>query len=768
MSVFAVGGLRGKRTAETKTRRAVAAPSRPLFGISKQAAVRFIPLAIALIILAAFMIIAGWLANNRDARLAQARETVQLMVDSADLAVRESVASGFEPRNTREFENTLSRGLPETAIEDGRIFLIARQDDLTVVAQRGGDQSYVTASLSARMTGLTPMAMFGRSAGVQDVLFDDAAHIAAATRLADGTHIAMVIQPTAAVLAGWQSMVSFVVTVFAALAVPLIALLSSFIIQTNRAEQTTERILRTQECIEKALSRGSCGLWDWDLSRGRVTWSRSMYDMLGYAPSASDMSIGEVMELVHPDDADLFEIARNTADQRLDRIDELFRMRHANGSHVWMRIRTEMLEEMPGYPKMIGIAVDVTENHRLARESETASQRLQAAIENTAESFALWDRNDNLIMANSRFLDFNGLTDADIAPGMPRSVVEERSRQPISERAIVTHSAMTTKSRTFERQLTDERWIQVSEKRTRDGITISVGTDVSQIKAHEQQLERNEQLLMTTVEELRAERRVSAEKAKELSEANARFLEAKEKAEAAYRTKSEFLANMSHELRTPLNAIIGFSDVMKLEMFGAIGDARYISYAHDIHDSGTFLLSVVNDILDMSKIEAGCLELNYEETDLEPVVREAVQMLSIQAERAGIEVDFRIDDRLRLVADRRAIKQTLVNLLSNAVKFTGEGGRVRVRARSLSKAVQISIEDTGCGIPKKDLARIGEPFEQVQSQMSKNHKGTGLGLAISRSLVALHGGSLKVKSTVGVGTIVSFRIPKKAPANETA
>ena len=245
----------------------------------------------------------------------------------------------------------------------------------------------------------------------------------------------------------------------------------------------------------------------------------------------------------------------------------------------------------------------------------------------------------------------------------------------------------------------------------------------------------------------------------ELKNRESELEESRQKAELADRAKSEFLANMSHELRTPLNAVIGFSEVMQSGLFGPLGSDRYEEYARDIHQSGNYLLNVINDILDMSKIEAGRFTLDRESFDLCPMIKETVSMVSLQAKAKNITMETRISDSLTVFADRRAMKQITLNLLSNAVKFTGEGGRVMVRARNMSGAVTLTIEDNGCGIPHAALRKLGRPFEQVQNQFSKNHNGSGLGLAISRSLAELHGGALKIRSREGRGTIVSVRIP---------
>ena len=264
---------------------------------------------------------------------------------------------------------------------------------------------------------------------------------------------------------------------------------------------------------------------------------------------------------------------------------------------------------------------------------------------------------------------------------------------------------------------------------------------------------------MATIHDLSLARKSEEERSNELVELNRKYMRETERAEAANRAKSEFLANMSHELRTPLNAIIGFSEVMQSALFGPLGSERYSEYARDINASGAYLLGVINDILDMSKIEAGQFSIDRETIDLSPLISETVRVIALQAAEKSIDIETRIPESMTLCADRRAIKQIVINLLSNAVKFTGQGGRVLLRARKTAGAITLTIEDTGCGIPKDALGKLGRPFEQVQNQFSKNHTGSGLGLAISRSLAALHNGALKIRSREGIGTIVSVRIP---------
>jgi signal transduction histidine kinase len=229
--------------------------------------------------------------------------------------------------------------------------------------------------------------------------------------------------------------------------------------------------------------------------------------------------------------------------------------------------------------------------------------------------------------------------------------------------------------------------------------------------------------------------------------------------EAASRHKSEFLANMSHELRTPLNAIIGFSEVLGERMFGELND-KQAEYVQDILSSGRHLLSLINDILDLSKVEAGRMELELSRFDLPAAIGSAVILVRERATRHGLGLDVSVDDRLGLfVGDERKIRQVLLNLLSNAVKFTPEGGRITVRAVPANGSVEVSVSDTGIGIAQDDQEAIFQEFRQVGTDYARKREGTGLGLALARRFVDLHGGRLWVKSRPGEGSTFTFTLP---------
>jgi PAS domain S-box-containing protein len=247
------------------------------------------------------------------------------------------------------------------------------------------------------------------------------------------------------------------------------------------------------------------------------------------------------------------------------------------------------------------------------------------------------------------------------------------------------------------------------------------------------------------------------------------LMSARERAEAASATKSRFLANMSHELRTPLNAIIGFSDILSREMFGPLSP-RYVEYSQLINDSGAMLLDLINDLLDMSKIEAGKFELYYEDVIVGDVISSCRQMLERRAEDGGVEIVTNLSsDGLCLRADKRAFGQILLNLLSNAIKFTKPGGNITVAASASGGMLTLTVRDTGIGIAKDVLPRLARPFEQAYNDPARAHGGTGLGLALVKSLTQLHGGEFSIQSEVGHGTEVTVTLPlKPAPAVRAA
>lgn len=251
------------------------------------------------------------------------------------------------------------------------------------------------------------------------------------------------------------------------------------------------------------------------------------------------------------------------------------------------------------------------------------------------------------------------------------------------------------------------------------------------------------------------------ERTAELEATNRQLLLAKQRAETADRAKSEFLANVSHELRTPLNSIIGFSELMQTGAMGPIENDRYQEYVGDINEAGRLLLVILNDILDISKIEAGKLELEETEVALGPIANDCIDLVRERAAAAGIELSLAVDPTLpALLADRIRLKQIMLNLLSNAIKFIDGGGEVRITLTAAADGgVQLAVADTGIGIDAQDIERITEPFVQASSAATRRHGGTGLGLALVKQLVEMHDGMLSISSEPGRGTTASVFFP---------
>ncbi len=336
---------------------------------------------------------------------------------------------------------------------------------------------------------------------------------------------------------------------------------------------------------------------------------------------------------------------------------------------------------------------------RSHKRLEKARSDLEDAIESTNDAFALFDERRRLVSANSRFRDwFAG---------------EQRVRGGDGKGRL--------------QQLESGRWVVSTVRPTSRGGWVSMHVDVSALKEREEEL-----------------------------------IAAKQHAEDADRSKTQFLANMSHELRTPLNAIIGFSQMLRDQVFGSLGDARYRTYAEDIYDSGRHLLSIINDILDISKIECSRNELRIERIDLREAVDWCVAMCRARDEKGAVRrVDVEIDDEAAwLEADRRGLKQILINLLANALKFTPVDKPVGVRARvAEGGGVEIAVWDEGIGIARDKLDDVRKPFFQVESSLAKRFNGAGLGLAIVDALVRSHGGELEIASAPRAGSTFTVRFP---------
>jgi len=549
--------------------------------------------------------------------------------------------------------------------------------------------------------------------------------------------------PVAAGLPGWAAMV-IAAAPPTAFAILLLALLSRV---ARRAEQRGRLLVDTERRFRSAVEAARCGVWEWDLVEDRVYVSDRLAVMLGWQ-EAGVVAGDELLEKVDPEHRERVLKALKGAALH-GAFDVAFRAPGAQGGRpLWIDARGQAIGESAegGFTGIVGVALDVTDERLAQARAQAAELRLRDAIESASEAFAVWDRAGRLLLSNENFRAWFGLEPRLLKPGtIYRDVMRAAS-------AAIVRESRGEADGVREAETADGRWIQISERRTADGGLVLTAADVTAIKRQEEARARNEAELEQLVARLRQHQAELAVLARE-------YETEKTRAEAANRAKSEFLANMSHELRTPLNAINGFSEIMAGEMFGPMGDARYKEYARDIFNSGQHLLAVINDILDMAKIEAGKLKLQYERVAVQDLVEDALRLMRGRAEAGGLEVSVSLQELPRIECDYRALKQILLNLLSNAVKFTPRGGHISVKGERIGGYVRLSVRDTGIGIAAEDLARLARPFEQVETQHAKTQQGTGLGLALTRSLIEMHGGRLELASEPGLGTTAAVAMP---------
>ena len=691
-----------------------------------------------------------------------ARAKITLIAKAVVTDLNEMDISAPMASATAAVHGILANALPPGALAGGRRVVLTDRDG-AIAAVLPENPALLDRYLDDIIGARQPMTVLGARAGVLRLeLADGESHFATVHHGAGPFGSVAVIQPARAAFAGWRTTVSRETTVFVATALVLVILGFAYHAQVARSVESDFIYSKTQERFHMALRHGGSGLWDWDLARGAMFWSPSMFAMLGHPPDDALVSVGDVAGLIHEGDTDLVGLADTLIHSGEGQVDREFRMRHADGHWVWVRARGEVVRNTDGNLHLVGIAVDITEQKRLAEASRTADLRLRDAVEAISEAFVLWDADNRLVLCNSKYQELYGLTDDLVRQGTSYERIANASRRPAIVNRLPEDDAIDT--RAVEARLADGRWLQISERRTKAGGFVSVGTDISALKRHENRLMENERALTATVDDLRRSRQQLETQAQQLVELAEKYALEKEKAEDASRVKSEFLANVSHELRTPLNAIIGFSDLMLSGTLGELANTRYNEYCRDIRDSGTYLFDIISDILEMARLDAGQMRLAPEAFALAPLVERTVEAFADKTEEAEILTETRVGDDLELVADQAAIRQVLDNLVANAIKFSTPGSAIRITAGIDGDRVHIDVADTGIGIPSEALEKLGRPFEQVQSQHTRDHKGSGLGLAICRSLVELHGGEMEIASTYGRGTVIRLILPRDGPS----
>ena len=477
--------------------------------------------------------------------------------------------------------------------------------------------------------------------------------------------------------------------------------------------------------------------------RAEITWmSDAIESQLGISAAACVRERGKPLSrAVHPDD--LYTLREAYARSARDMVSMTWtgRVRRLDGSWRWFELTSRPRNAADGAIVWEGIALDATDRivaeqalESVRKQLDMKKAQLELALSDMAQGMCVYDADLRLVVFNRRYLELYGLENAGIKEG---STLEDTMRASIAlgnytpERAeaIVRErlaSARLRAPKKLVQRLESGRTIEVDSRPLADGGSVSSFTDIT-----------------------------------ERENAGIALRQAKELAELADRAKSQFLANMSHELRTPLNAIIGFAEIMTDKLFGPLGDARYEEYALDIRESGRHLLTLINDILDLSKIEARQANLREEQVDLGEVFTSCGRLVAERAQRGTIELDIRsVDDIPAIWADRIKLKQILLNLLSNAIKFTPPGGKVTLDAvRQANRDVAITVVDTGIGMRAQDIPIALQPFRQIESTLARRHEGTGLGLPLTKAIVEMHGGTLAVQSVPGKGTTVTAIMP---------
>lgn len=537
------------------------------------------------------------------------------------------------------------------------------------------------------------------------------------------------------------------------LAGPALAIFGLYrMLETRRGESETfeGQATRAGRVLETVLKEAKAGFWSWDVESNNIWLSQEAAELMHLNP-AGFYSFDDLLAAIHPDHQSAVSQALNTMADR-GYVSQTFATADKTR---WLDIRARPDAEEGD---LNGILLDVTEVRTALARSKQAEQRLRSALEGFSGPFALWDRRKRLVYWNRAFANVFGL-EASVRVGMGYDTVALAQASSITDRRKGNDltGAEIVRVRTGD-------WYKMVERQTQTGGMISMGLDVSADVQNEVQLQQQQKRLRKLISELERSEGHADQLAEKLGEEKA-------KAEKSANSKSAFLANMSHELRTPLNAINGFSEILSEELFGPLGHEKYKEYAGDILASGQHLLDMINDILDMAKIEAGKMTVDLHLIDLIEPVDAAVRMVRRKAEEKDIRLSIAANEGLPHVdADHRAIRQMILNLVSNAIKFTDKGGEIRVTIDQKGDEIRVAVRDNGIGIPAEALPRLAQPFEQVSDTRDRNYDGTGLGLALTKSFAEMHGGRLTIASQEGKGTQVSFflPVPKAQPKMATS
>lgn len=717
---------------------------------------KIVPILVAIFLTTLALAAAVQALADRDRTLLTAAREINLDLKLLADRVDQAVPAGNLTQLADKFETLIPF---EGLLQSRQIYLIDAETG-KILAERANQPS--GAKTIGDMIGLNQaVSTLADRAGTMPVsLGDSRSAYAAARNLTNYKAQLVLVAPTDAILDGWgQSILKQSLLLFS-VAVLLGIIAVAYFWQAARAREAEVVCDEIRTRIDTALNRGKCGLWDWDIARGRIYWSQSMFEILGMPLQSGSLSLGELRDIMHPGDANLANMAQTIAEGVSQTIDHIFRMRNAAGHWVWLRMRAEVVRANPMLgQRVVGIAMDISEEKNHRDSSHIADIRLRDAIDSISEAFVLWDADNCLAMCNEKFRQLHQISEEEQCNGLTYADFMKLSTPPSLQNQINFDTQKSKSARTYEAQLSDGRWLQVNERRTRDGGYVSVGTDITKLKLHEEQLVQSEKRLIGTVADLRRSRQTLEMQAQQLAELAERYLEQKAEAEAANTTKAKFLANMSHELRTPLNAIIGFSEMMHHETFGPLGHTKYLDYVKSINSSGSYLLSIISDVLEMSRLESGDVLIERRLTAMQPLLGRIMHDFQSAATQKSINLSCHSIANLQVSIDATAFEKILHPLIQNAIKFTSDGGTVIVSTGMSGGTLTLFVEDNGIGISPLALKQLGKPFEQGEAGLQNGMKGSGLGLAIARTFVELHGGKLSIQSQQKRGTKITIMIP---------
>ena len=426
----------------------------------------------------------------------------------------------------------------------------------------------------------------------------------------------------------------------------------------------------------------------------------------------------------------------------------------------------------------VSMHIDISQRKMAEEELKERRDRLKTIFDHFPGGISLIDADLSFTAVNDRFYELLGLPKDQFPVGSKyedvvrylasRGWFGDGEIDDIVQRRL--DGVKNRKPKEIEFTLPDGRTIEMRRFPVPGGGLVRTYMDVTERKRIEEAAQENKQALQDRLDQLEEAHNQLEQRGEDLLCLTRYLKEASDKAETANRAKSEFLATMSHELRTPLNAIIGFSQILRKQTFGPVGNPKYLDYVKDINESGEHLLALINDILDLTKIESGEFELNEQTIDVSKVINSCLILVQERVQKASLTLNCEIaDGSLPLYVDQLRLKQILINLLTNAIKFTPAGGMITLKSWCRSDAGYIfQVIDTGIGIALEDIHNALTPFKQIDSDLARKYEGTGLGLPLTKSLVELHGGSLDLQSQIGVGTTVTVRLPAERIVSEVA